>query len=138
MTSILDDMVDNGDPGAWQPTGEEILSTIEAQSRRRRSDCMAFVTEFVEVYAIENSGSDLDRVWVDLVNEYPWYADDVLHCLGVTLGDSDRVFPELIGEVAVLDVGKEDDDVDRQVYARRWLQNLLDRFRPVFEDLSRS
>lgn len=95
------------------------------------------------MYAAECSRQELDRVWVDLVKEYPWYAEDLLHCLREVLANKRRPLSELVADVAELELEAlgltaDNSDVvhDRQKSARRWLQQLYEQFDAVFEELS--
>ena len=127
-------------PENWQPSGDELVSAIEKASRERRSDCWAFVAEFAEMYVVDRSARELDDAWVELVNEYPWYAEDLLHCLRSVLGQPGRPLPELVADIAALEAEDDPDydarAYDRQASARRWLGALHVRFNVVFEALS--
>ena len=95
------------------------------------------------MYAADRSSDELDRTWIRLVQEYPWYAEDLLHCLDVALRQRDRPLPTLIGDIAQVeaeggDIERQLSAEERQTLARRWLQELLERFRPIFEELSSS
>jgi hypothetical protein len=134
---------DGTPPRPWRPTGDELMSAIEKASAARRANCPAFVEEFAEMYAADSSPKELDRTWVRLVQEYPWYADDLLHCLDVTLRQDDGPLPPIISDIAQLhmeegDVERAMSAEERKTLARQWLQELLERFRPVFEKLSTS
>lgn len=128
----------DSDPRPWLPTSAELIAAIEKESAKRRANPVAFIEEFAEMYALDSSVDDLDRTWVRLVGEYPWYADDLLHCLDMVLGQPELPLPGLVTDAA--DVGDEDQGQfsaeQRQALGRRWLQDLRDRFRPVFEELS--
>ena len=123
----------------WQPTGEEIMQGIESGSRERRSDCPGFLTGFFEMYAPDASVESLIQGWDDLVNRFPWFADDVLHCLDRLLADQSTPLPELIVEVAELNLeDSEGKSTSRQAAARTWLRDLFVPLRARFEELSTS
>ena len=144
MESLNDPKSPNdGKSRPWQPTSADLTSAIEKASAARRADCLAFVEEFAEMYAADRSSDELDRTWIRLVQEYPWYAEDLLHCLDVALRQRDRPLPTLIGDIAQVeaeggDIERQLSAEERQTLARRWLQELLERFRPIFEELSSS
>lgn len=129
---------DEADRRPWLPTNTDLIAAIEQESLARRADPAAFVTEFAEMYAADSSPDELDSTWLRLVREYPWYADDLLHCLGVVLRDTDRPLSRLICDIAEFDSDAEGlrSEDERQSLGRRWLENLRDRFLPVFEKLS--
>ena len=86
---------------AWRPPSAALMASIAQASRARRADCPAFVEEFLEMYAADASADGLDREWTRLVTEYPWYADDVLHCVDATLADPRRELPRMVTDVAI-------------------------------------
>jgi hypothetical protein len=128
-------------PGApWSPTSADLVS-IEKASVARRGDCVAFIEEFGEMYSVDRSADELDRTWIRLVEQFPWYAEDLLHCLEVTLEQPDCRLPAVIVDAAQLeaedgDVGLQSSMRERQALARGWLEKLRDRFRPMFDQLS--
>lgn len=137
------DQPNDSEPRPWRPTTDELMNAIEKASAERRADCPAFVEEFVEMYAAEKSVEDLDQEWVQIVNEYPWYAEDVLHCVEAILRDENRPLGPWVCDAAVEaseggDVERVVSQEERQALGRQWLQDLLGRFRPVFDQLSRS
>jgi hypothetical protein len=134
---------DNARDRAWQPTTDEMMASIAKVSAQRRADCPGFVAEFAEVYGADRTREELDQEWVKIVQTYPWYAEDVLHCLDATLVDRDRPVPALVCDIAQVEAahGEVEDQITEaawQALGRRWLQDLLERFRPVFEELSSS
>jgi len=127
--------------GAPSPTGDEILAFIDRVSGERRADCPSFVAEFAEVYAADRTREELDRAWVEIVQRYPWYAEDLLHCVEATLGDPEARLPSVICDIAQVEadggeVVTEISEARWRELGRLWLSDLLARFRPVFEELS--
>ncbi|GAA1313838.1 hypothetical protein GCM10009647_040040 [Streptomyces sanglieri] len=129
-----------GGEEAWNPSADDLFSSIEKVSQLRRSSCPSFLDEFVEMYASRNAPQELDQVWIDLVNEYPWYAEDVLYCSekiiedeSITLSDYFVDFVEFTkeeaGEASLSDSSPQDS-------ARAWLRELHTRFNSIFTELS--
>ncbi len=133
------------DPGSrgWQPTADEMMASIARVSAERRADCPAFVAEFAEVYAADLTPGELDQKWVEIVRTAPWYAEDLLHCVEETVKDAEHPVPDIVCDIAQVEA--DGGEVERQIsdeqwraLGRHWLKHLLQRFRPVFEDLSAS
>ena len=61
----------------WQPTGDELVDSIRRASTRRRADCLGFLDEFFEMYVADHTDAEFEASWVRIVQEYPWYAEDV-------------------------------------------------------------
>jgi hypothetical protein len=132
---------DHADPRPWPPTGDEMLASIARVSAERRANCRAFVAEFIEVYAADRTPEELDRTWVEIVQRRPWYAEDLLDCAEATLRNTDAPLPPAVCDVAQIEadggeVLTEISEEQWQALGRRWLEGLLARFRPVFEELS--
>ncbi len=147
-TSIRPTLSDMSSPGSaesrgWQPTTDEMIASIAKTSAGRRADCLAFVVEFVEEYAADRTREQLDLRWVGFVKKYPWYAEDLLYCLDAALRNAGRPIPDQICDIAQVEadggeVVREMSEEQWQELGRRWLEELRARFRPVFEELSRS
>ena len=126
-------------PPVWHPTDPEILASIAEDSAQRRANCRTVVDEFAETYADGRTAEELDRAWLGLARTYPWYAEDVLHCIEATLDDTDRPPPPGICDIAQVEadggrVVREISEAEWHALGRRWLQRLFDRLRPVFEE----
>ena len=139
----LSDMTSPDDPlpPVWQPTDPEILASIAEDSAQRRANCRATVDDFAETYADGQTAEELDRKWFGLVRTYQWYAEDVLHCIESTLGDAGRPPPPGVCDIAQAEadggtVVREISEAEWHALGRRWLEKLLLRLRPVFEEFS--
>ena len=132
---------DTPEPRPWQPTADEMMASIARVSAQRRADCPAFVAEFAEVYVADRTREELDREWLGIVRSYPWYAEDLLHCVEATLKGDDRALPSGVCDLAQVEaeggqVTRVISEAEWRALGRRWLEDLLARFRPVFERLS--
>jgi hypothetical protein len=125
---------------SWAPTGEEMLASIRRVSAERRANPVKFVDEFLEIYAAELSPADLDAKWVELINKYPWYADDFLWCLDVVLAAPDPVTSWAcdLGQTEAQggEVTRSITTEEWHALGRQWLQQLRVRFVPVYEQLT--
>ena len=116
----------------WQPTGDELVDSIRRASTRRRADCLGFLDEFFEMYVADHTDAEFEASWVRIVQEYPWYAEDVLSCL--TSAISGR-----LGSVQALHLivvlSRESTDSSEE-WSRNQLARLHAQLSRVFEELS--
>jgi hypothetical protein len=125
---------------SWKPTGEEMLAAIREKSAERRADPPKFVDEFLEMYAAEMSEIELDAKWEQLVNRYPWYADDLLYCIDAVLAAPGPVSTWAcdMGQVEAdsVEITRTITTEEWHTVGRRWLEDLRRRFVPVYERLT--
>ena len=114
------------------------MSAIARASASRRANCAEFLEEFAEGYAVE--GDDLEASWRDIVATYPWYAEDVIHCMK-QVHQTRAELPELICELAVQSLDVEPEEAlsrsRRQELGHGWVDHWLAVFDPIFEEASR-
>ena len=68
-----------------ESAGDELLQSIREDSRLRRQAPLAFVLEFLEAVWLDNTYAEALEQWQVKVDEFPWYADDVLACLDLVI-----------------------------------------------------
>lgn len=141
----LSDMNYPGSPdsGRWQPTTDDLMASIAEASAGRRTNCRVFLDEFVEEYVADRTREQVNVLWVDIVKNHPWYAEDLLYCVDATLLDCRQQIPDQVCDIAQAEadggeVFREVSVEQWQAMGRSWLEDLRGRFRPVFDELSRS
>jgi hypothetical protein len=69
------------------PSGEDLLALIRRQSAERRANPRGFLCEFLQTYWYEFTEEEQRANWERQVEQYPWYAEDLLACADAVLAD---------------------------------------------------
>ena len=117
------------------PSSDDLIRTIEETSRRNRSDCRDFVQGFFEMHVVDRNTEEVEDEWRALVSTFPWFADDVLHCLAHLLSEADEVLPDIVMYAAAQATAPDSDAIDAGA-AREWLSGLRGRFQRLQDVLS--
>jgi hypothetical protein len=88
---------------------EALLAEIRRQSAERRADPRRFVCEYLRLYWAYDGEEAARRDWTKLVEQYPWYADDVLACLDALIADPPEDLIDLLWRCGSIALGEQPD-----------------------------
>jgi hypothetical protein len=119
------------------PTGEDLLALIRKQSAERRANPRGFLCEFLQTYWQDYTDDEQRQLWERQVEQYPWYAEDVLVCIDAVLADLPPDLGRLLEECGSIHVGEPGDPPPEESAYAGWLAALRRRLGQVYDQAIR-